>query len=255
MPLLPDVGAGRAAQPPGGRSSFVFDDGSQSGGFRSRFSNQAQPFSNAPTALSRAPMQPPGGRSSLVFDDRNLMVAADRAVDRRHTSGLKRVFGLDGPEANRVAPMASAYNQPPGGRSTFTFSDPALAPESPLKQRPVVEQKRNNREQQNDALDDFIGDVKIAERRTSLAPPGGHSSFSIGWGGDASVNHHHAYSRGKAGGASLYPSADLFSQARQIARPSTFHAAPFAAATAPSSVHTSVQVAMPPGGRSQIVFG
>ena len=38
-----------------------------------------------------------------------------------------------------------------------------------------------------------------------MAPPGGRSSFSLGWGDDAGVNHHHHYRRQAASGVGVRP--------------------------------------------------
>ena len=39
------------------------------------------------------------------------------------------------------------------------------------------------------------GDAAGISHRNALAPPGGLSSFSLGWGADSGVNHHRHYHR------------------------------------------------------------
>ena len=298
----------RAAQPPGGRSSISFDDGS---------SGRLQPLQPYRSGVARGEFnQPPGGVSNVIFDDRALMAAEHTGRERRHTNGLKKMsmpvgfgdqFSLQKAGANNdtsyaqppggrssfsfsdastigsSSPARQPFNrqqQPPGGRSSFSFfSDPAAAAPrmpAPPQQQPSRSASHNilqHRQGGDDALDSFLaGNTHnhmngVAERRTILAPPGGYSSFSLGWGGDNGVNHHHAYKKTTASNF-LYPSrgmpagqmngngSKLFGGAAPLT--SSAYATDPSALTTGSSLYVnrpSVAVAQPPGGKSQIVFG
>ena len=180
----------RAAQPPGGRSSFSFNDGSDA---RLRL-----PPANYPTPL-RQSEQPPGGRSTWSFHDHS----GTGSESVRHTNGLLRSTNT-----NRV---------PAGGLSSIDLSD-------------ASSQSRGRFA--DDALHDFMhgskvpatvaptappapyatalpsDDATITGHRNSLAPPGGRSSFSFGWGEDQGVNHHHAYYQRRDAGVRQPPVRD-----------------------------------------------
>ena len=241
----------RAAQPPGGRSSFSFNDGSDA---RLRL-----PPANYPTPL-RQSEQPPGGRSTWSFHDHS----GTGSESVRHTNGLLRstntnrvpaggLSSIDLSDASSQsrgrfaddalhdfmhgskvpatvaptappAPYATALPSddatitghrnslaPPGGRSSFSFgwgedqgvnhgrkmsaavSSAAVAPIAPpAPYAPALPSD----------------DATITGHRSSLAPPGGRSSFSFGWGEDQGVNHHHAYYQRRDAGVRQPPVRD-----------------------------------------------
>lgn len=255
----------RAAQPPGGRSSFAFDDGSDA-----RVHGHRNAYQRAPTPLL-APgghaRQPPGGSSSVVFDD---SVSRGTIPERRHTNGMlmlrpvaedRQISGaaalLRDPTASLpLAPSGrpadaldqfvskpAARHEPPGGRASFSFG---------------------------------WGGDDLRSQTTGRAeqPPGGRSSFSLGWGSDRQCNHHlqyHARTNGYNGAsrprgtddampvthtASKVPFAAAFAQDQ------TPHRAQGTAAHLLSGGGSgsggwapSVHVLCPPGGASSIVFG
>lgn len=172
----------RAAQPPGGRSNFSFDDGSNA----SRGYGAAAPTQQPPRQRpSRQVAQPPGGCGSFALDDGSGgqswetptdMAAQTGAPIHRHTNGLRRMSN------NQHAAEPSYAVQPPGGRSNFSLGDGS-----------DIVVVRNPTE--HDALSDFVAAQRNPETTHAAVPPGGKSSFSLGWGSDNSANQHHAYQR------------------------------------------------------------
>jgi len=271
------VDGGAYRQPPGGASSFTLNDNSTGayngpasyrqppGGRSSGFSltdgsNERSAYQQAPPqALPQAPpqasyRQPPGGRSS----------------------GFSLTDGSNERSAYRQAPpqaLPQDYSrQPAGGRSSgFSLTD------SSNGGQPVVTAPRNT--QQRDALEEFVETQRSQPQsassqssavgsghRATLAPPGGHSSFSIGWGGDSTGNHHrHAgrmparapdfpYGSALDGGRGGYAGLDATERAKPPPyAPVAMHSG-IAAGSIPS-VRNSTLVAAPPGGQSSFVFG
>jgi len=336
----------RVAQPPGGRSSFVFADGSDARRMPEPRLGQQQPSSTHC-------VQPPGGRTSFIFDDSMSRGVGNGDADRRHTNGLRRLdyqvapaaeyrqppggrssFVLDDNSSGqynggRAAP--EDYRQPPGGRSGFDLTDGSQPPPPPHQH-----QMQPQPGPQHDSLSNFVRDhsrqpsaphsqppppappppppyhhqphqqppyhhqaayqpqqqqpfappapyqpqlgLNSADplgggmRRAQMAPPGGHSSFSLGWGGDNSVNHHKSYQAkvhgmGRGGhvithdglvprdaGASGYGGGGH--DATMAAKPSSF--TPWQGAVEGGGLHggrSSSRVSAPPGGHSSISFG
>jgi len=181
---------------------------------------------------------PPGGVSNFAFNDGSgqLGDATDGPM-RRHTNGLRRVShsdpATDAPAIAAHAPVKA--HQPPGGRGSFVFNDgsdsldqhvqnlmqPRAQPRAqgvygmPAQQLPPEHVPQNS--------------IKVH------APPGGSSSFSIGWGGDNGVNHHRAYHAN-----------------RQPLRPMAMPPAAYAPAV---EANRNGIVNRPPGGASSFVFG
>ena len=132
--------------------------------------------------------QAPGGYSSWSFESESC-----EPEYRRHTNGLlKQQKGAGGP-----------IRMPAGGLTSIDLSDVSA---SGSRSKPF-----NNA---GDSLDAFVQrshlpyatnlpeqpsggtiDAFTGGHRNTLAPPGGRSTFSLGWGQDNYVNHHHAYSR------------------------------------------------------------
>jgi len=323
----------RVAQPPGGRTSFIFSDGSD---------NRRMVAAPEPQRVAVAMQQPPGGRANFEFDD---SISRGDGADRRHTNGLRRLDRQPTPWApsepaasspprsyhqqppggrsnfvlndnftgayDRVAPhqAVNSYRQPPGGASNFVLNDnsagahdymrgaPPPPPPVPSYEargsyrqppggssgfsltdgslgdnRPIVAARSS---QQQDALEEFVEAQRsqpqsahsqssgVGHHRSTLAPPGGHSSFSLGWGGDDSGNHHRhagrmashplvaampggsAMDRGRGGYAGL--------DATERAKPPPYAPIPMASSIPP--IRSSTYVAAPPGGQSSFVFG
>lgn len=185
----------RVARPPGGFSTFSFNDGSSS--VRS----------------------PPKRRIQPAHRDLDSLIIKERSGEsvHRHTNGLKRVDSQQAPQY---------MQQPPGGRSTFSFND---GWDNGRNERKAAVWDRGL--PQTDSLSDFVSQhdrgvphaapfqapsqgsyqlppASYDPRPTAAlrlpavsggygvsAPPGGHSSFSLGWGADGSGNHHHDYAR------------------------------------------------------------
>jgi len=152
----------------------------------------------------------PGGQSSIVFDDSISRINDVGSDEGRHTNGLRRIQQQQQQQRPDYAP------QPPGGRSSFSLTDA-----SQFDYQPQHRQQHVTRG--DDALDALVrttssyappashpvvapshpaptamsggrgqDDVTGGSHRAQLAPPGGRSSFSVGWGQDQG-NHHHAY--------------------------------------------------------------
>ena len=308
--VFPD-GMTRVAQPPGGVTSFSFNDGTDR-----RVSHLAP---SAEALPSMHITQPPGGRGSFSFDDGSSMsVGRGGGEQRRHTNGLRRIDHL---------PHAAAHDThrliPPGGHASLVLDDNStgaysvptreLHSRAPCAHAPSTQQDALSHfvEQQQERRQPFqpppapyaysVGAMGLAPpaesyslsgaaRRTALAPPGGHSSFSLGWGGDGSGNHHAAYhgrvhqagtlgagfqTEGGVCGFSGAPSharggLDAFrAQPVQPVQPVTqpcahvgrrgYSAAPFGFAPADGGgLHggrSSSRVSVPPGGYSSFTFG
>jgi len=202
----PDTMPLRSAQPPGGRTSFAFNDGSDN-----RLARQ-MPAPQAPPPPRGGFAQAPGGYSSWDFDDRG--GDGDRDGERRHTNGVLRSkdpnrvpaggrSSIDLSDASSagghgyVPPVPARYGQPAGGRSSIDLSQDASG-------------SGRAGGHGGDSLDAFVqrappavapppfataADSGSIEHRRALAPPGGRSSFSLGWGEDSHVNHHMHYHR------------------------------------------------------------
>lgn len=126
--------------------------------------------------------QPPGGRSSFAFNDesaRGVDHGDYDALSRRHTNGVLRR------DAHEMMPPPKATPFPSESFHRDDFSrGPAEEPAYGAK----------------GSFDNIFGhpsrDMRSVEsfsapaNSRAQAPPGGHSSFSLGWGGDNSVNHH-----------------------------------------------------------------
>jgi len=285
-------------QPPGGRSSFTLNDNS-TGAYNSVAPQQQQPpggrsnFSlgdNSTGAYNlvapRQPVdggayrQPPGGASSFTLNDNSTGAyngpASYRQPPGGRSSGFSLTDGSNERSAYRQAPpqaLPQDYSrQPAGGRSSgFSLTD------SSNGGQPVVTAPRNT--QQRDALEEFVETQRSQPQsassqssavgsghRATLAPPGGHSSFSIGWGGDSTGNHHrHAgrmparapdfpYGSALDGGRGGYAGLDATERAKPPPyAPVAMHSG-IAAGSIPS-VRNSTLVAAPPGGQSSFVFG
>lgn len=192
-------GPTRVAQPPGGRSSIMFNDGSDT--------RLRRPVGEAGQGYFAGHINrtAPGGQSSIVFDDSISRVHDVGSDEGRHTNGLRRIQQQQQPDN---------ASQPPGGRSSFSLTDASQFDYQP--------QHRQQQVTCSDALDTLVrttsnyappashpvtlghpaptamggggghDDVTGGSHRAQLAPPGGRSSFSIGWGQDQG-NHHHAY--------------------------------------------------------------
>jgi hypothetical protein len=149
----------------------------------------------------------PGGQSSIVFDDSISRINNVGSDESRHTNGLRRIQQQQ-QQRPEYAP------QPPGGRSSFSLTDASQFDYQP--------QHRQQQVARGDALDALVrttssyappashpvspghpapmvmgggggqNDVTDGSHRAQLAPPGGRSTFSVGWGQDQG-NHHHAY--------------------------------------------------------------
>jgi len=138
----------RVAQPPGGRTSFTFADGSDQ-------RRMPEPRAN-PMPLSTYCAQPPGGRGSFVFDD---TISRGVEANSRHTNGLRRI---DPPQA---ADHSADYRQPPGGRSGFSLTDGSS---DPPPQQPMA--GRRGPTHFDDSLTDFVADHSRNSSRQPSAP-------------------------------------------------------------------------------------
>jgi len=194
----------RAAQPPGGRSSISFNDGSD-------FRMPSLPAPPPPPARTHV-AQAPGGDSSWSFDDRS----GNGPQDVRHTNGLLRKINngvpsggyssidLSDASANRgraypgdaldafvAAPPPRRHAPPP-----FVHDEPAPSPSySRRAPPPFVHDTPAPTYPARSAPPAAPSDSGGFGHRPTLAPPGGRSSFSLGWGDDGSCNHHHHYHR------------------------------------------------------------
>ena len=200
----------RASQPPGGRTSFSFNDGSDNRVTAREPMQIAQPPMRAPFG------QNPGGDSSWSFDT----LSGGGEQSHRHTNGLRKISGG----------ASDQYRQAPGGRSSVNLSDASSSPpgynsyaRDNYRQAPGgrsnidlsdgTTPRAHYNKSGGDALDNFVqhassssgralaqlpsGDGGGFGHRNAIAPPGGLSSFSLGWGEDNHVNHHHHYARSR----------------------------------------------------------
>ena len=199
-----NAGPTRTAQPPGGRTSFSFNDGSDQRVQHSR------PLGAAGAGYfdGHINRKPPGGASSFVFDDTISRGVGDEP--QRHTNGLRRI---QRPDVNEP----TSYRQAPGGRSSFSLTDASYNnarsgdgdalddlvrtnAREPAPYLPMAADRapgpQNDAPRQpppySQAAPQFDAGGISGSRRQHLAPPGGQSSFSFGWGQD-NANHHHAY--------------------------------------------------------------
>lgn len=265
----------RAAQPPGGRCSFAFNDGSDA-----RVSGQGNPYQRAPTPLL-APgglaRQPPGGSSSVVFDD---SISRGTIPERRHTNGMlmlrpvaedrqatgaaahlrdptsslplaastrHHVDALD--EFVNVSSKPASRPEPPGGRASFSLGwggDDARDHSKPAASRPEPPGGRSSFS--------FGWGADDARYNPSTGraeqPPGGRSSFSLGWGSDRHCNHHTQYNtrtNGYNGATRPHQSADAGMPVAHAASNTPFGAA-FAQAPPPQRVQGPVAHALSGGG-------
>ena len=293
-------GPTRMAQPPGGRTSFSFNDGSDVRLKHSRpLGDPGAGYFGAGVALSK----PPGGGSSFTFDD-SISRMNDMGEQRRHTNGLRMLP----PPRQHDDSSPDLIRQPPGGRSSFSLTDASYNRNPSVRNGDALDQMLSNSQSQSSiasqrapppytqqqlsydnasaptsqpreppphvhqpsAYDHGIG----GSRRQSLAPPGGRTSFSLGWGGDQG-NHHHAYLgrrnldevRDPARANPLNMEANFGSSMRTPSFASAF--ADKTMAMAPparsgladfSSVHAGGRSStglsgQPPGGASSFVFG
>ena len=302
---MPFANATRVAHPPGGRSNFSFNDGSDKRVTHSRPLGEAGAGYFRPSSLVS---KPPGGASSIVFDD-HISRVKDISEQTRHTNGLRMILRPEHQDS------ADPVRQPPGGRSSFAFADnmSSRAPSShdcldafmhapaPYAHQPSDSVRSHGpgtvapsppfvhpNSLGNGGSGTALGHLErgiSGSRRQQLAPPGGASSFSIGWGQEAG-NHHMAYlgrkTAGEHAGVSFgRPNEDParnggedYLSSRNIT-PSSFSQA-FAAgkprndfakhqsqpmvgmsglADYTANVRTEVHCAQPPGGRSSFVFG
>lgn len=242
-------------------------------GSSARHQAHAQPAARA----CRRELQPPGGATSFVMMDGSETTsggfdAATEMPGRRHTNGLKRVTPFDTandqPQRRQVAVQ---HHQPPGGSSSFALTDGSDAAAAAAASR--ARARAAPPPPQDDALSAFVDSFgkaaapprapfqPIVENAPPprfqpaaakdagsmaginvLAPPGGFSSFSVGWGDDSAVNHHHHYASRAAAG-------------RQPAGGHLASAMP-AVPSHPSPCGSRWQrSAVPPGGASSIQFG
>ena len=293
-------GPTRMAQPPGGRTSFSFNDGSDVRLKHSRpLGDPGAGYFGAGVALSK----PPGGGSSFTFDD-SISRMNDMGEQRRHTNGLRMLP----PPRQLDDSSPDLVRQPPGGRSSFSLTDASYNRNPPVRNGDALDQMLSNSQSQSSiasqrapppytqqqlsydnapappsqpreppphvhqpsAYDHGIG----GSRRQSLAPPGGRTSFSLGWGGDQG-NHHHAYLgrrnldevRDPARANPLNMEANFGSSMRTPSFASAFAdknmamAPPARSGLADfSSVHAGGRSStglsgQPPGGASSFVFG
>ena len=216
-------------QPPGGRSSFAFDDYA---GQEDDYLGRAVPRQHR-KHFPEPGANPPGGHSNFAFDD---------GVSARQNP----MAALQSPGRRARAP--DEYSQPPGGRATFGFNEapPAPVPHHPNLQnhhrlttgrstglsaagRPRVDessQPQYNQPQYSqqqyrpssralpdhgaDALSEFVaarqgqgqghGQENRRENTSAQSGRGGGvfggapAQFSVNWGMDDHCNQHHHYS-------------------------------------------------------------
>jgi len=268
---------GRAvAQPPGGVSSFDFQGSS-------RWMPANEPVQRS--QLGQGSAQPPGGVSSFAFDDYGGQVdefvgrAKPRNYHRKQLSAAQSdnlrsnvAEFCDASKENHLAGNLREYRQPPGGHPSFTLCD-ASAP-APLPQhnkQPPSARSSLSLEQQpdNDSLSEFVAQQTQQHGRPSVRgvePPGGYSSFSVGWGSDDHCNHHHHYRnrpppqdlRGQLPQSeALVPPVSYSAQGGRAQQQQQQHRAGgwYADVGAAPEPRRSTRVAQPPGGASSISFG
>lgn len=161
----------RVAHPPGGASNFTFDDGS---GPQLGFGKQNPPRRSQ---FSGPIGVPPGGASNFVFDDHVSRggVSDYDALSRRHTNGVLRKSVSEGPMGGARAPAQRNYN---------ILADATGAEAAPQ--------------------------ARTRHRGGAQQPAGGHSQFSVGWGGAQEGNHHMDYLRRPAALPAVGAPAGLF---------------------------------------------
>jgi len=176
------------AQPPGGRSSFAFDDYA---GQEDHYLGRAVPRQQR-KHFPDPGANPPGGYCSFAFDD-----------------------GVGAP--GRRCRAADEYSQPPGGRTSFGFNDaPAPVPYQPNHHNapgaggPQYSQPQHRPssltlpDQDADALSEFVaarqGQGQENRRENSNTGRGrgvfggAPAQFAVNWGMDGRCNQHHHYS-------------------------------------------------------------
>ena len=172
-------------QPPGGRSSFAFDDYA---GQEDHYLGRAVPRHQR-KHFPDPGANPPGGYSSFAFDD----------------------------GAGRRCRAPDEYRQPPGGRTSFGFHDaPAPVPHQPNHHNaPQYSQPQYSQPQRRpssltlpdhgaDALSEFVAARQGQDqenRRENISAGRGRgvfggapAQFSVNWGMDGHCNQHHHYS-------------------------------------------------------------
>jgi hypothetical protein len=291
----------RIAQPPGGRTSFSFSDGSD---------YRRMPVSfGVPQRHGVTCSQPPGGRSSFIFDD---TISRGSTEQRRYSNGVLRRDGFDTTSSHPSMPshrftqptspqplqQPIQPTQPPGGRSSFVLSDGSDEGGGPVVSRQRIAggddalsafvTERREPPPRPKALDLPLGAMSVAEgslgfgaHRARLAPPGGHASFSLGWGCDKSVNVHEHAGRLPARtsayelnvprcGADVAPRpfdigvrGAAFDATATSSTKAPYAPAPYVATHTPGrgfdlhagSSFSSTRICAPPGGHSSITFG
>ena len=267
-------------QPPGGRSSFAFDDYA---GQEDDYLGRAVPRQHR-KHFPKPGANPPGGHSNFAFDD---------GVSARQNP----MAALQSPGRRCRAP--DEYSQPPGGRSTFGFNDaPAPVPHQPNhhnargagRQRSMDEKGQPQHSQPQyrpssltlpdhgaDALSEFVAARQGQENRrenTSAGRGGGvfggaPAQFSINWGMDDHCNQHHHYSsnaKPPAAAAASYRHQPPAMAAMAAPAPVQPYAAQMGARPQGGGggggggggiggQRLSTRVLAPPGGVSSICFG
>jgi len=205
--------------------------------------------------------QPPGGSSSITFDDSSSLCEPLR----RHTNGLVRrdMTNVEQASVQRIS-------QPPGGSSTFALKDASSRPYH--SKGTVVHDTTSHGSgaipRENDSLSKFIDSqhTQVTAQR-QIAPPGGRSSFSLGWGQDENVNHHTHYShraRQSAPPPSVqqytraqapYESVDQTSGLTRDSYRTTSLEWPGAQGCGVAPPRSSTLVLAPPGGKTSFTFG
>ena len=153
-------------QPPGGRSGFRLDD------------NSTGSYDRAPSAAAQAPRQPPGGRSGFTLTD-----GSNDALSELVESQSRPQSHMRSSHPGGHGPMVHDYAQPPSAAPPMQAFAPSAMPPLPCHRHnpPDAHPPAGRRDDAH-----FL----FGTRRSQMAPPGGHTSFSLGWGGDNSGNHH-----------------------------------------------------------------
>mmetsp|Transcript_13447 Transcript_13447/g.28526 ORF Transcript_13447/g.28526 Transcript_13447/m.28526 type:complete len:322 (+) Transcript_13447:260-1225(+) len=243
-----------AHQPPGGRNNFTLSDGSQNQPMERPAMQQSQ-------HTSVQMHYPPGGRSNFQFNDGS--DSLDALVQNK-PAGAPMYGGQGGGPPRGYQPNVPPQGGQPSGYQQSGYQQNGYQQPSqqngyqqqPMQQnsyqQPPQQQQAGYQggfQQQGSSQPGYDGGPAPPQRDSIKvhAPPGGRSTFSMGWGGDdGSVNHHHAYhahrQNGYAGGGPMNSGR----AAAPDAMPDRH--------TPPGSF-TAQYTRKPPGGGSSFAFG